>query len=271
MTSTTDLSTADVLAGMFTENTGRHMLDSGGAYGRNWEQNQGLATADFLNAPSGTFSEHCGPSLSTFHFLNDRLDFDAELQAEFDAFADERPDDGWLQLMEDFVAEREWDHMTVNTYNHESALDQTIQYIQCATEGGEALYGDVVLLQVHGGCDVRGGYTAPKVFRAIGENEVGLLDDSDVDIYCNGSTVVAPQTETLPAFDDTPPREIRHQWYSDDAGYNWYGNDYGDAETPDYSQSYGSTDPEIQFDDDGHALCPICATPSTLNVSGRYA
>lgn len=259
--------TATVLAGMFTENTGRHMLDSGGAYGRNWEAAQGKTVSDFLAEPSGTFDEHCGPLLSTFHFLNQRLEFAAELQAEFDQFADERPDDGWLQLMEQFVAERDdWVSITVNTYNHESALDQVIQFVQVDTEGGDACYGDVVLLQVHGGCDVRGGYTAPKLFHTCGESEVGLLDDCDIDIGCDGSTVVAPQTETLPTFDDTPPCEVRHYWFSDDAGYNWYGGD----DTPDWSQSYGSTDPDIQFDDNGKALCPCCETPTILHVHGRY-
>lgn len=267
-TLTTANDTADILAGMFTENTGRALCDSGDAYGRNWEHNQGRTTADFLNAPVGTFDEHCGPTLSTFHFLNARLDYDAEAQAEFDAYAAENPDDGWLQLMESYVAEHpDWVSLTVNTYNHESALDQTIQYVQVDTEGGDACYGDLVLLQVHGGCDVRGGYTAPKVFRTVGENEVGLLDDSDIDIWCEGSTVSAPQTETLPTFDDTPPREVRHEWHSDDAGYNWYGDE---GDTPDYSQSYGSSDPDIQFDDDGHALCPCCTTPSRLTVHDRY-
>jgi hypothetical protein len=33
--------TQTVLLEMFQENTGAHMLDSGGAYGRNWERNQG--------------------------------------------------------------------------------------------------------------------------------------------------------------------------------------------------------------------------------------
>jgi hypothetical protein len=220
----------------------------------------------------GTFHEHNGPTLSTFHFLNARLDFDAELQAEFDAFAAEYPDDAWLQLMESFATENGWEFLTVNTYNHESALDQVIQYVQASTEGHDACYGDVVILQVHGGCDVRGGYTAPKVFRTVGENEIGLLDDSDIDIWCEGSTVAAPQTETLPTFDDTPPREVRHEWYSDDAGYNWYGHEgHGDRNgTPDYSQSYGSSDPDIQFDDDGYALCPCCTTPARLTVHDRY-
>ena len=34
---------------MLTENTGVHMLDSGGAYGRNWERNQVKTIEDFEN------------------------------------------------------------------------------------------------------------------------------------------------------------------------------------------------------------------------------
>src|SRR5690606_23393942 len=34
-------STEEVLASMLKENTGTHMLDSGGAYGRHWQRNQG--------------------------------------------------------------------------------------------------------------------------------------------------------------------------------------------------------------------------------------
>jgi len=67
-TLTTANDTADILAGMFTENTGRHMLDSGGAYGRNWEHNQGRTTADFLNAlwarSTSTTGRPCRPSTS---------------------------------------------------------------------------------------------------------------------------------------------------------------------------------------------------------------
>ena len=32
--------TAEVIADMLRENTGKHFLDSGGAYGRHWERNQ---------------------------------------------------------------------------------------------------------------------------------------------------------------------------------------------------------------------------------------
>jgi hypothetical protein len=48
----------NVIASMMTENTGTHFLDSGGAYGRNWQRNQGLtvgATVDALKEmPSAT-------------------------------------------------------------------------------------------------------------------------------------------------------------------------------------------------------------------------
>ena len=34
--------TQKMLARMLTENTGRNILDSGDAYGRHWEKNQGI-------------------------------------------------------------------------------------------------------------------------------------------------------------------------------------------------------------------------------------
>ena len=39
---------------MLIENTGTHMLDSGGANGRNWQKNQNLKLEDFKNQPSAT-------------------------------------------------------------------------------------------------------------------------------------------------------------------------------------------------------------------------
>ena len=41
--------TADVIISMLKENTGAHFLDSGGAYGRNWERNQ---ARDFESEPA---------------------------------------------------------------------------------------------------------------------------------------------------------------------------------------------------------------------------
>lgn len=163
--------TAIVLAGMLTENTGTHMLDSGGAYGRNWERNQGLSVESFIQAPKASIDKYGGVTIDLFHFLKDRIEFMPEIQAEFDEWAnnDKNKDDGWYSLM------IEWcdDHKIINgaynvrgfnSYNDDCALSQTIQ--------GDFFEYDndtYLILQIHGGCDVRGGYTAPKIFSVYNE------------------------------------------------------------------------------------------------------
>lgn len=239
----TTTSTADVLAAMFTENTGRHMLDSGGAYGRNFERNAGR---EFLNEPTASF-DICRDvwyvQRSTFHFLNERLEFDAERQAEFDKVAETMPDDSWPAVIDAYISERYdgADVLSINTYNHDNVLDQTLQYWQ-VSERGEAIYPDFVILQVHGGCDVRGGYTAPKLFVPTGGSEVGLLDDNDIWVSCEG--VNPPQTETLPGFPDA--ERVIHSWSSDDGGYNWYASD-AEADLTNETMT-----------DDGVPACPCC-------------
>ena len=65
------------------ENTGRHFLDSGSAYGRHWERNHGI---DFESQPSGSL-EFCNrngeteilATLNVFHFLKERLEYNPEL------------------------------------------------------------------------------------------------------------------------------------------------------------------------------------------------
>src|SRR3954453_2997548 len=49
--------------------------------------------------------------------------------------------------------------ITYNTYNGEDCLSQTLQFTYFEHE--DSAY---VLLQIHGGADVRGGYTAPRAF-----------------------------------------------------------------------------------------------------------
>ena len=83
MTTTQTDTTADKLSEMLQENTGRHFLDSGDHYGRNWERNQCI---DFESQPEGNveFWNRKGkldiiPTLSVFHFLKDRLEYNPEL------------------------------------------------------------------------------------------------------------------------------------------------------------------------------------------------
>lgn len=43
--------TEQIIYEMLTENTGRHMLDSGGDSGRAWQRNQAKSLDDFKNEP----------------------------------------------------------------------------------------------------------------------------------------------------------------------------------------------------------------------------
>ena len=160
-----------IIKQMLTENTGQHFLDSGFAYGRNWQRNQ---TRDFDAEPAvrQSFEVWKGElrleaSISTYHWMNEFLEFDQDLQEQFLEYAETQPDSmPWLSLMEDWTDEvhdgHDSDRWLENTYNNPDHWDltQVLQFIKFQVD-----LEDYVILQVHGGCDVRGGYTAPKVFR----------------------------------------------------------------------------------------------------------
>lgn len=223
--------TAEVLADMFVENTGTHMLDSGGAYGRNWQRNQGMTAEDFETTPLVKVEPWGDDSFTltvdAYLFLNECLEFDEDLQAEFDSFADERPDDAWPTLMEsftDFLEDRgelvsgplgEGSPITVNTYNGEDALSQVLQYTLFTLDDEE-----FVLLQVHGGADVRGGYTAPKVFRHYDGGCWAIWDNARISAWTDYEESDDPRLFEVP---DVP----RKWWQSEDAGYTFWESGYG--------------------------------------------
>lgn len=160
MTSQTVTRTDEVLAGMLTENTGRHMLDSGGHYGRHWEKNAGMTVQNFIDMLP-VHVDRFGATLDVFHYLRDRLEYSEGMQAMFEEFASQQPDEGWFALMDEFPEAYGFEvGQSFNTYNFENLLSQTLQGV--TFKAGEECF---VLLQIHGGCDVRGGYTAPKAFK----------------------------------------------------------------------------------------------------------
>lgn len=206
ITATTD--TERVIADMLTENTGRHFLDSGSAYGRHWERNQGKGLEHFRNQPDAWFDSFGTLHLSVFHFLTARLEYDDEVQQQWE---------NWLENTHDVNRYSVWDMqafaediggtglygdgapLVVNTYNGEDALEQTIQYVAWHDPEWNV---DRVLLQIHGGCDVRGGYTAPRAFEVMGyDGMVTMMDNARADITCADG----------------------HSYMTDNAGYNWEG------------------------------------------------
>lgn len=171
---------------MLTTSTGRAICDSGDAYGRNWEKNANKSIDDFEREPSASLEiskyEREGviewdyyPHLSLYHHLKGCLSLD-KLCEEFNAL----PVDDWrgdyygvsdegMQWLENHCFEPEND--AFNSYNWDSCLSQIVQGQHLKRDG--ELY---VLLQIHQGCDVRGGYTDAKLFRV--DSEYGFLYES---------------------------------------------------------------------------------------------
>ena len=176
-----------VIFEMLTENTGSHMLDSGGAYGRQWQRNSKLKLADFKKRPQDTLeicrkygSDEFSPTVDVFHKLTSTLDLDDRCH-EFNRMV--VPDweseefygvsaDGEAWLKERFNVEDAEE--SFNTYNWSSNLSQVLQgrFIKCRETDESYL-----ILQVHGGCDVRGGYTDAKLFKVDDDETHRVLSD----------------------------------------------------------------------------------------------
>jgi hypothetical protein len=169
--------TKKLVYAMLTENTGSHMLDSGGAYGRNWSRNQAKTIEDFNNEQEQTiekseWTDKDGEThteyirtVSVFHYLSE-LELD-HLCVNFNTRntdCDDWEGDfgyGVSQAGADFLelVGMESKHQ-FNTYNGDSDLSQILQGAWLDMDGETYL-----LLQIHGGCDARGGYTDAKLFK----------------------------------------------------------------------------------------------------------
>lgn len=190
-TDTTD----EKLAEMLQENTGRALCDSGDYYGRHWQQNQGV---DFKAQPEGRVEfwilggDRSGeldiaPTLNVFHFLRDRLEYNPTLDERYRQYVEERDDYLDLQSAQSFVESLdgaggiygEGEPFTVNTYNGEDLLSQVIQYVYWNDDDGAH-----VMLQIHGGCDVRGGYTYPVAFDVADYDGTSIFDNARASLYC---------------------------------------------------------------------------------------
>lgn len=139
--------------------------------------------------------------------------------------------------------------ITVNTYNEENLLDQVLlfSYFELRTGPGRGgLEGAFIVLQVHGGCDVRGGYTRPRVFRVVSDEPVDLFDYRRGTVTCRG--------------------EDPHWWSTDD-GSHWYFEGAcgrGAGTQLEVYERHERTDGEIWEEGvlitttEGKGLCPLC-------------
>lgn len=174
------VTTEQIIVGMLKENTGRGICDSGDAYGRHWQTNQSKSFAEqpavvgkwYVHTHNGETSVEPWFSVSLYRWMAQFLEFDAELQTRLDAFCES--EDVWnLEAAEAFAdhlhdnGELEDKPAVTNTCNDPEHWDltQVLQFTAIALGEGDSSYPTHLIVCVHGGCDVRGGYTEPKVFR----------------------------------------------------------------------------------------------------------
>jgi hypothetical protein len=183
-----------LLSDMLKENTGTHMLDSGGDNGRKWQRNQ---ARDFMKEPAvlseaSDLMDSLMPTVSTFHHLRGALTLDATCNAfnrkpvkdwNGKAYGLSEAGEAWL-LKQGFTFGDSW-----NTYNNDSLLDQVLQGTNLTREGEAEEYPGYVLLQAHGGADVRGGYTDAKLFKCTYSDSGILLGSPEVSGTIDGQEV----------------------------------------------------------------------------------
>lgn len=216
------------------ENTGRALCDSGDAYGRNWQRNQNKTWEDFTKNPvqmeAHVYKHGDKPELelmgyvSLASWLDANVEFDAKMQRRYDTFVKRTDPDNEqydLERMEAFAEKisdgRHWcgsDYPSVvNSYNGECDLTQTIQFVEFAYQ--DEVY---VLLQVHGGCDVRGGYTSPVAYKVTSDyfgdwvvDGYGCASHQWDESMCNANDYKLPSLKDYPVHELVWVSKLEHE------------------------------------------------------------
>lgn len=191
---------------MLTTSTGSALCDSGDAYGRHWEKNKKKSIEDFENEPAVTVDEwnrenwedssDIALTVSLYHHLNESLELDDTCNAfnelpcedwDSDVYGTSQNQIEWL-TEKGFKIGDSW-----NSYNGESNLSQVVQGTNVTNEND--ISNEYILLQIHQGCDVRGGYTDAKLFKVardyfdVNPAVLGTIDDVSVDTMYDGITL----------------------------------------------------------------------------------
>jgi len=194
------------IIGMLTENTGCDILDSGGAYGRKWQSNRHIPVDMWDNAPACSIEVYGEseviPSYDVYHYLVNFLSITEEsdrLNAALQDIVSVSDAGSYIDDMESFLELKGVEiegyalHNIDNTYNYDNLLSQVLQHAVFEVDGDT-----YIMLQIHGGCDVRGGYTCPQIF-TLDEPDYFIMAAQDINARCDCS-----------------------DWWSDDAGAHYY-------------------------------------------------
>jgi hypothetical protein len=236
----------EAIANLLKENTGSPMGDHAGyAGGRHWEKNQGR---NFASQPSFVVEGYTrgetdeagwapiqnsdlGFTINVYHYLVSRLRVTSESENEnalLQTLLQADPDDLYeIGYMQQFATSRNTDTdnyciwlSPLNTYNGECLLSQTLQFSIYDHEGTS-----FIVLQIHGGADVRGGYTTPQVFEIANDERDGFVTGYigvDATAQVDGETVrwnsesgYGGSFRAVDDSDDVEVPELELEWHAE--------------------------------------------------------
>ena len=185
-----------IIAKLLTENTGVHMLDSGGDNNRAWQRNQGK---DFEKEKEVTLEDGYF-TVSLYHYLKETLSVDTVCK-RVNTYI-KKNEIHWstevdFDDIESLIGEVENIGDQFNTYNWGAPFSQDFQGITFDFEGEH-----YVLLQIHNGADIRGGYTDVQCFKLSTPyfahvDVLGEINGIGVDTYYDGTTLCDESGETV--------------------------------------------------------------------------
>ena len=174
--------TTEILDQILREDTGRNIVDSGEDFGRSFQKRQKID--DFADKPyvyiRGVDDDYLDIVKNTYHLLGNHLTYSNEMTTMYKLLEMMFPEREIIEDMEDFADTMgdtdEW-KFRGNTATNELCMLDAILHYQTFSRDGKAY----IVLRIHGGCDVRMGYTKPVVF-AIDDPEDIFSDMNEV--YC---------------------------------------------------------------------------------------
>ena len=166
-----------------------HILDSGSAYGRHWERRR--SQGDLRQLPKAYWYVYKDGDVTfyvdLFHYLVDNFVWVRKLDLDLHRFANlpEWKREAWSDVLEAWFNERGYEVLDHGlTYNNEyHVLNQDFWFLIFTTDTendySEWFYAEpdepvYIIIRTHNGCDIRGGYSAPHIFK-VKEEEWGRV------------------------------------------------------------------------------------------------
>jgi len=219
--------TERVLARMLRENTGASILDSGSFMGRAWQHN---LKVDFKRVPDSTIEFNMnrdGDSVwinvthHLFRWLTEAVEYDRAMTRQLRRFGTtpEFKTENWFRVMKHFPAwlAKRWkceiggiygegEPITIYTYNDGSLTSQDFQFTYWQCHNGPRDGEEFAAIFVHNGCDARGGFTTPNVFKAPmdGNGTIGIFDFKRASVFPDWDEVKAVSEALRQATRDRP-------------------------------------------------------------------